>query len=136
VEQGTYIEKRIVSAQIAVFVLRDLLPGVTYFIRITPVAVTGELLQDLAAEAQGTPASTGPGFHASPSEPAPALPALESKPITPPLHSGAPKVGLPSSTLWIIGSVVGAAVLFLWQQQRKRRQTLQFMRMMQNYYQR
>ena len=137
IEADHFIEKRIVSSQIVLFTIRDLLPGVTYFVRMTPVSLTGEVLKDLATDGQGVPASPGSDFMPTPSEPAPILPVGQSPALKQPLHRGAPleSVGLPSPVLWTLAIIASLVIAFVWQRQRQKRLMLAFMRAMQNQYQ-
>lgn len=59
VEPGAYTERRSVSGQATTTMLRDLIGGVTYYMRLTPVTITGKTMTDLAAVAQGVPGTTG-----------------------------------------------------------------------------
>jgi hypothetical protein len=83
VEAGQYTEKRTINGGLSTFTLRDLLNGVTYEVKLTPVTITGERLDDLAAIGRGTP--NGAGFHLGPSDP-----VIDIE--TPDLHGGAPLI--------------------------------------------
>lgn len=52
-------EQRLLNAQTRTVTVRDLINGVEYVLRLTPVSVTGERLTDLATMAQGTPSGSG-----------------------------------------------------------------------------
>ncbi|MFA6038768.1 MAG: Ig-like domain-containing protein [Candidatus Peribacteraceae bacterium] len=108
-------------------VLRDLLPGVTYAVRITPVDTTGEARDDLVATGQGTPG--GDGVHyASPDQ----IPPFQEDPsLRPPNQTGS---GLPHLAWWIAGSVTLFLFLLQWQSRRKLRKAHRFLRMMENRY--
>ena len=54
-EKGTYTERRVLNGALRAFTLRDLLNGVTYYVRLTPVATTGDVLSDLSAVNAGAP---------------------------------------------------------------------------------
>ena len=103
----SYTETRMLNGELRSTILRDLLPEVTYYLKLTPVSVTGETLEDLAATGQGAPISTIAGFHPSASEPAPTNISFPSPQQAPPqnLHQGAPLItmtGLRTTILWII----------------------------------
>ncbi|MDO8649057.1 MAG: Ig-like domain-containing protein [Candidatus Peregrinibacteria bacterium] len=137
VEPGKYTEKRILPGEMTVFTLRDLLDGVHYYVKLIPVATTGDILSDLAAEGDGMP--SGRGFHASAPDPIPHLPGTISdntKP-PPPLHDGAPRttsVGIPPAALWML--LAASIILFHWYWQRKRsmRLTAEFLNVMEERY--
>jgi len=107
-------EKRILNGELRDVTLRDLLPGVPYFLRLTPVTVSGEEMTQLSATGKGTPGGTG--FHAAPRDEAPFD-------IT--LHPGAQlnpppavnDVGLPRSA-WMAAAGMGALCI-LWYVRRK-----------------
>ncbi len=133
--QSELSEKRSINGKANSFMLRDLLRGITYELRLTPVTVTGEKRTDLAAYARGTP--NGNGF----------TPGTDD-PIPPNLHSGAnlypppsvphvpqtPGSGIPSmvgSILFLVTIITG----FLWRSHAKQRKlTQQFLSMMQERY--
>ncbi len=56
---GDYSERRSVNGQSMSTVLKDLIGGVSYEVKLTPVAVTGKELTELASIAHGTPTSDG-----------------------------------------------------------------------------
>jgi hypothetical protein len=120
VKDGQYTEQRLVSAAADTMTLGDLLNGITYFVRLTPVTVTDESLADLADRAQGTP--TGIGVHFSPSDPLP---------FDPELHGGAPRTpasGIPPAGKWIGGAALAGAA-FIWLRRRKAmKQQIEFLR--------
>jgi hypothetical protein len=69
-EPGVFTERRVVNGQATSFILRDLIDNVTYYLKLTPVTVTGKTESALSALATGTPSGTG-AFVAGPSEPIP-----------------------------------------------------------------
>lgn len=103
VAEGAYVEKRVVSGEAELYVLRDLINGVLYHLRLTPIAVTGERRDDLAVTGSGTPNGKATGFNPSGSDPIPGDLQPED-PYIGPGHEGAPPentdVGLPL-TLWL-----------------------------------
>lgn len=66
---NTFTEQRTLNGALRSFTLRDLLNGITYHLRLTPVNLTGEILSDLTALGTGTP--KGAGFRPVPIEPVP-----------------------------------------------------------------
>lgn len=112
-------EVRTLNGQLRAFTLRDLLNGVTYFLKLTPITTTGEKLEDLAADGQGTP--IGAGYTPGSSDPVP--PALrKSAPPTPRPVTEIPlsEEGVPLWMLWSILAVsIGAFHVYL---RRKRPQ--------------
>ncbi|MEK7217919.1 MAG: fibronectin type III domain-containing protein, partial [Patescibacteria group bacterium] len=110
-------------------VLRDLLPGITYFVRITPVDTTGEAREDLVATGQGTPGGDG-AHYAAPDQ----IPPFQEDPdFRPPRQTGS---GLPHLSWWIAGSVALFLLLLQWHSRRKLRRAHQFLRMMESRYHR
>lgn len=95
VEKGAYTEKRTLDGEARTYTMRDLLNGVTYELRLTPVSVTGEIQTDLATTASGTPQGLG-GFKPATVEPV-ALPF--EPPSRETLHSGAPLRRPPSGVI-------------------------------------
>ncbi len=130
VEAENLTEKRMVNGDAETYTLRDLINGVTYSLRLTPVTVPGEVLRDLAATAEGTP--NGAGFHpvagsGTTFEPPPPLPPPTTvvKPGMPPLA-------------WFGIVAVAAILVFLllhWQRRRTLHVTSAFLQDMQRRYQ-
>ncbi len=115
--------------------LRDLLPGIPYYVTVTPIDVKGKALTDLIAKGQGTPLSPN-GFHPSPSEPSPVFPA-GIPPSLSGLLSSIPSVtssGLSDGVWWITAGIVILVAAFLWQRRRSKRMTQQFLRTMEARY--
>lgn len=138
-EPGNYPEKRSINGQAASTVLKDLINGVSYELKLTPVAVTGKILSEYAAVTRGTPGGTG--FVAGTDDPVP-------DGVLDPLHSGAslnpPVQHIPSTTgsgipSMVLGFMLVAAVAagLLWRSHRKQQlMTQEFLRLMQERYQR
>lgn len=131
-------ERRTLNGELRAYTLRDLINGVTYYLKLTPVAVTGERLEDLAADGQGTP--IGAGFSVSPSDPVPyelraAAPTVPTDPApvtpTPPTTSD---TGLSSTMLLMV--VLLSAGIFGWyiHHRKSQQQTIAFMQSMQARY--
>lgn len=136
VREGAYTESRSLPAKKSddgspqAATVQDLLNGVTYFFRLTPVTITGETLSDMAATGQGTPA--GGAFTPSPNDPIPFDPQRTALQHTP----ANPSVGLPA-WLW-----TGMAALALglcvrqWHRRRMLRHTAAFLAAVESQYRR
>ncbi|TSC78683.1 MAG: hypothetical protein G01um101425_973 [Candidatus Peregrinibacteria bacterium Gr01-1014_25] len=90
-EGESLTEQRLINGELRLFSMHDLINGIPYTIRLTPITVAGDILEDLAATGRGTP-SGPPGFRAGAADPAPVDPAAVHLPGQPE-HS---KEGLPS----------------------------------------
>ncbi len=138
-QPGEYPEKRTVSGQANSFMLRDLLNGITYELKLTPVTVTGKTQNDLATVIRATP--DGTGFTPGTADPVP-------PDIAGTLHPGAnlpppsditnipstPGSGIPA----IVGVVLFLAAIvggFLWRSHAlQRKLTQEFLSLMQERY--
>jgi len=132
------IEQRTINGELRAFTLRDLINGITYYLRLTPVATTGDVLSDLASEGVGTP--QGSGFTPTGGDPVP--PSVLPADITPPpppgsqYHGsapGTPATGLPLP-VWIALSIAGVGLLLHWHRRRTLRMTMDFMKQMEYQY--
>lgn len=136
VDPGAYVEKRLVNGQAKTFTARDLLPGITYHFRLTPVTTTGEPLADLAVAGEGKPlAAEGGGFHASPSDPLPVDPS--AIPPSDAFHQGAPATpgsGIPGFAWWAAGAAALGGGIVQWKIRKSRRMTAEFLRLMEKQY--
>lgn len=118
--------------------LRDLLPGVTYYVKVTPVAATGDPLPELTAAAEGSPLQPG-AFHAAPPDMLPegsgALigfdDTLAPAAPEPPLLE---RNGLPSFVWWTAGVAGAAFVLFVAHSRSNRKNNERFLRAMEARY--
>jgi hypothetical protein len=127
-------EKRVLEGAPRTTVLHDLINGVTYHLRLTPIAENGDVMSELTEIADGTPAG-GTDFHTA------AGGSTYNPNDLPPdngLHQGAPEVtssGLPTLALWTLLAFVAFAVLFLWRRKRTQRlATQQFLHAMAGKY--
>ncbi|MBU0767082.1 fibronectin type III domain-containing protein [Patescibacteria group bacterium] len=142
VDPDTFTEQRTISGELRAYSLRNLLNDITYYLRLTPVTTTGNVLHDLAAKGSGTPNSSVGGFIPTPANPVPdnVLPTEPSTPTPPPtnLHEGAPALsseGLPLP-VWIAMSIAGVFLLLNWHRRRTLKMTFDFMKQMESQYQR
>ena len=140
VEPDKYTEKRILNGELRNFTVRDLLNEVTYFMKLTPVSITGEMVEDLIATTDGKPVKIAGGFRPSPAEPVPfdiISQATAKVPPPPNLHASAPETpptGLPSFMWWLLVSVAGGAFIVQWKRKRTLQQTVAFLQTMENRY--
>jgi hypothetical protein len=152
VEDGNLTEIRMLNGDLRAYTLRDLLNDVNYFLRLTPITTTGDMLKDLAADGQGSPAATGGGFHPTAADPVPfgvigsgigsgngngngpsSAPGAPSIPPSGTVHSGAPStpdVGFPPIVWWIAGAFSVAAYYLQMQRRKTMRMTLEFLQSM------
>lgn len=127
----SYTETRMLNGQLRDYTMRDLLNGITYYMQVTPITVTGEKLANLSAKGQGTPSGTG--FQPGPRDDIPSgigtLPGNVKNP--PPTNPGS---GLPESAA--IGTVVLGMLGAVWSylHRRKQRHATAFLRMIQSQY--
>jgi hypothetical protein len=68
-DENHLAESRLLNKDLTEYALRDLLNGVEYVLRLTPVTSTGKKLSELSAVARGTP--SGDGFHPAAGDPIP-----------------------------------------------------------------
>jgi hypothetical protein len=107
VQEGVYTERRLLNGELKAFTLRDLLSGITYHVRLTPVTVTGDKLDELSAIDKAIPTGSGL-FRATPADPIPFDPASPPGNVkTPPPAS--PTTGIPPVALWaaITAAIIG-----------------------------
>jgi len=130
VEPDVYVEKRTVNGEARTYTLRDLLNDVTYYVRLTPVTTTGQLLKDLAATGEGRP--NGQGFGSGAVHGAADWPD-EFPPIAPPPP---PKSGPEFSTFifWLAGLGAIALLAFQWHRRRSLKLTAAFLQHMDRRY--
>lgn len=125
-------ESRILHGNLRDTTIRDLLNGVPYFIRIVPVTITGDTLDELAAVGEGTP--NGAGFKPGARDDVPFnIPNLPEGP----LHSGAPanpESGIPAVAWMTLTAIATAGVFFRWRHRQSLQQTAAFMQAIQSHY--
>ncbi|MCK5017587.1 MAG: fibronectin type III domain-containing protein, partial [Candidatus Peribacteraceae bacterium] len=124
VEPNTFTEKRVLSGEARHTIIRDLLNGVTYFIKISPVSVGGTIIEEMIAKGEGAPVTTAAGFEPTNADSVPfEIGYTQQGNVTPPpnLHQAAPtttSTGLPNFVIWILIFVSG--ILFvIWRKRRK-----------------
>lgn len=129
-EDGVYTESRTLNAALRDFTLRDLINGIPYYIQLTPVTVTGDKLEELAAKGQGTP--DGSGFHAGPNDPVPGN--LSNTPGS--VHPAPSNVdsGLPTIAWFVIAFLGIAGALYGWHRRTAARHTTAFLQAIQSQY--
>jgi hypothetical protein len=140
VEPGAYTEKRILNGDARNYILHDLLNGVTYFLKITPVSVTGTVIEEMIAEGEGIPSSTSTGFEPSNADPVPYAigHTQQSNIMAPPnVHQSAPSTtstGLPNFMWWVALFGSTTFLIMWWNNKKKKEEALAFLRTMDNRY--
>jgi len=149
VAEGSYTEQRTISGELRKFALRDIINGVTYYIRITPVSTAGEVMRDMAGEVSGTPEGSASAFTPTPAQQAPPG-TFAAQPTAPPTpspsaqtasastqyHGGAPSTpstGLPLP-VWIAIAISGFFLYLHWHRRKTMKMTLDFMKQMESQY--
>lgn len=134
---GDYPEKRTVSGQAVSTILHDLISGVTYELKLTPVTVTGKVLTELATVVRGT--SGGSGFTPGTAEPVPTdIFGHPGAPLNPSPHiTNVPSntgSGFPSVTMGVLAVIAFVFGLHWRRVKRDRKLADEFLRMMQQCY--
>ena len=134
-EPDQLTEERLLNGELRAYTLRDLINGVTYYLKLTPITTTGEKIDELAAEGEGTP--TGAGFTIGVSDPVP----FDLRASAPPMPK--PVVEIPLSEqgipTWALWSVLAATiVVYQWHVRRRKNQlmTAAFLQSMESRYHR
>jgi hypothetical protein len=131
----TPTEKRMINGELRDYTLRDLLNGVEYTLKLTPVTTTGDLMNDLAATGKGKPMATTEGFNPTPGENLPFDPGTVAPDNG--LHQGAPSTpssGIPTAAFWIAGGLALLAGLYEWRRRRARALSLSFFKAVEQHY--
>lgn len=143
VEPEKYTEKRFLNGELQTYILRDLINGVTYYLKLTPVDVTGQLVEDLSATAEGTP--NGDGFSITPGDEVPFDTSVRTVTRTtatvapPDAHRSAPQTastGLPTVAWWILIGCASSGLMIYWHRRRKLLTTTAFLQAMESQYKR
>lgn len=106
-------ETRLLNRDLTDFALRDLINGVPYTVRLTPVTAAGKKLSDLSATATGTP--SGNGFHPAAGDPIP-YDVTQHPGELPVIAPETPSSGIPAVLGW---SVAAAALGGGWYQLKR-----------------
>ncbi len=125
-------EKRTLNGDLRDYTIRDLLNGVEYFIRVTPVTITGDALDELSASGQGTP--EGGLFKPAARDDVPF--DIDDLPSGP-LHSGAPNnpsTGVPAAAWMTVLAIAAAGVFLRWKHRKNMTQTEAFLKAIQAQY--
>jgi len=125
-------ESRTLNGDLRDTTIRDLLNSVPYFMRITPVTITGDKLDELSASGEGTP--DGTGFKPGARDDVPF--DIKNLPEGP-LHSGAPQnpsSGVPASVWMTLVAAAAAGVFLRWRHRKSVRQTAAFLQAVQAQY--
>jgi hypothetical protein len=107
----TSVETIMLDGEMRVFTIRDLLPK-PYALRLTPIAVTGQRMDELAVTATGTPGAAS--LHPAADDGTGPFIRPDDTPPSNDLHSGVTEninSGLGNWLLGIVGIVAGAAVM-------------------------
>jgi hypothetical protein len=140
VEPDIFIEKRILNGNLRTATLRDLLNEVTYFLQLTPVSVTGEILEKLIATSEGKLLKTAAGFQPTPADLIPfSILSQQTANVNPPpnLHQSAPatpSTGVPDALLWILVVTATGICVLRWKRKKTLQQTVEFFESMENRY--
>jgi hypothetical protein len=135
-DESRLTEKRMMSGEAKTFTLRDLLNGIKYFVKLTPVTTTGEVLKDLSSTGNGTPNGEGFGTstdHGSATDYQP--------PVWPPVgttHNPTTPTG-PNFSVIILWLAISGAIIGLywhWQRRRMLSTTAAFLQAMERNYRR
>jgi len=124
-----------IKGEAVTHMLTDLINGLSYEIKLTPVTITGKLMPDLTATAYGTP--NGAGFIATTSDPAPPDLLHPGANLHPPPNYDVPSTpgsGIPSM---LIGLLIVASIVigfFARSYMKQRRMAQEFLQLMQNRY--
>jgi hypothetical protein len=133
VDEKKLTERRLINAELRDYALRDLLPEVTYFVRVTPVTVEGNVLSELAVSGKGKVLPFD-GFHPAAGEGT----GFDPNSLPPPdLHTGAPLItgvtGLPKPAMFAALAFAAFGTL-AFTVRRRRTQTAAFLSAMDRHY--
>ena len=109
-DENNLSEQRILNGQLRAYTLRDLINGIGYHLKLTPIATNGESLTDLAATGQGTP--IGPGFTAGTADPVPFELRASAPPGSDPIPRPVTQIPLSEEgvPMWMLFSIVGITI--------------------------
>ena len=135
IKENVYTEKRSIVAKKddagpQAYTVTDLLNGVPYFFKLTPITITGDPLTDLAVKGSGKP--NGSGFETQPGDTLPFIPGSSVLAHTPVNASS----GLPAMAWMSIALIAMAGGFCQWHRNRTLRQTTAFLSAIQSRYHR
>ena len=143
-EPEKFTEKRFLNSELRNYTLRNLINEVKYYLKLTPVDVTGQIIEDLSATAEGTP--NGQGFSITPGDEVPfdttirTITHTTTATVAPPdAHRSAPHTaatGLPTIAWWALAGSAAAGLMFFWNRRRKLHATTAFLQAMESHYNR
>jgi len=143
-EPEKFTEKRFLNSELRNYTLRNLINDVKYYLKLTPVDVTGQIIEDLSATAEGTP--NGQGFSITPGDEVPfdttirTITRTTTATVAPPdVHRSAPHTaatGLPTVAWWALAGSAAAGLMFYWNRRRKLHATAAFLQAMESHYKR
>ncbi len=111
VQGEEFTESRFLNGELREYTLRDLLNAIPYQLRLTPISVTGQKLDDLAATGEGTPSAKGAGFKPSAADPIPFIDSVHPGGVAQPApHT--PGSGIPPFA-WYLMAAAGCAGVYL-----------------------
>lgn len=135
-EADVYTEHRTVDGAAVTTMIRDLINGVSYYLRVTPVDITGKTMTEYAESIIGTP--NGTGFVSGIADPVPdgILDKLHPGANLPPVFDvpRTAQTGIPSMIV-ILLVIAAIPTTFFWRQHRKQKILMHdFLRRMQEKY--
>lgn len=129
-DEAHFTEQRLLNRDLTEYALRDLLNGIEYAVRITPVTVAGKLLTDLSALRTGTPSGTG--FHPGAGDPIP-YDITEHPGELPTVAPQTPVSGIPAMLGWtMLLAALGGGWYHL-RRRAERHRTAQFLASLPTY---
>ncbi len=108
---GELTESRFLNGELREYSLRDLLNTVPYQLRLTPISVAGQKLEDMAATGEGTPSAKGAGFKPSAADPIPFIDSVHPGGVAKPAPT-TPGSGIPAFA-WYLMAAAGLAGVYL-----------------------
>jgi hypothetical protein len=120
--------------------IRDLIPGIPYYVQVTPIAQTGDPMTDLIMKGQATPLSSDGTHYAASDQLPPGLlnhPSSQQQqpsPPTPTPDTGLHQSGIPPLAWYAALAITALVILFEWRRRRSVRRTQQFLHSMRTRY--
>lgn len=124
-DEAHLTEQRLLNRALTEVELKDLIGGVSYTLRLTPVTTTGKKMPELSALTRGTPADTG-GFHPGADDPVPF--DINNHPgQLPYIAPATPASGMKAIIGWVLAAAgIGGAWLHL-RRKAERKRTAAFL---------